>query len=49
MRNKEYLLAGSANPKAILHQWDFIGASLKANVKHRAFVKLESIYGEYFP
>ena len=35
--------------KSRVHQLNFIGEFLQANVKHRVFVKLDSIYGEYFP
>ena len=28
---------------------DFIGAIIKANIKHRVFVKLDSRCGEYLP
>ena len=35
MRNLKYFLAGAANYKAIVHQLDFIGSFLRANVKHR--------------
>ena len=32
-----------------IKQLDFIGAFLQANVHHRTFVKLPSIYGDLFP
>ena len=34
MRNLKYFLAGSAKYRAIVHQLDFIGAFLQANVKN---------------
>ena len=49
MRNLWYLFADSSNHKAIVYQLDFIGTFLQANVKHIVSVKLDSIYGEYFP
>ena len=48
-RTLKYFLSDYFKPKAIVHQFDFIGAFLQANVKHRVFVKLDSRYGEYFP
>ena len=32
-----------------VHQLDFIGEFIQANVKHSVFTNLESRYGEYFP
>ena len=32
-----------------MHQLDSIGAFLQAKVKNRVFVKLYSIYADYFP
>ena len=49
MRTLNYFLADASKHKSRVHQLDFIGAFLKANVKHRVFVKLDSRYGEYFP
>ena len=49
MSNLNYVLADAFNHKAIVYQLDFIGAFLKANVKHIVFVKLDSRYGEYLP
>ena len=46
MSNLNYVLADAFNHKAIVYQLDFIGAFLKANVKHIVFVKLDSRYGE---
>ena len=39
----------SAKHKARVHQLDFIGAFLQANVKDRVFVKLDNWYEAYFP
>ena len=44
----KYLLADDPTNKPIVHQLDFIGTFLQANVKHRVFVKLNSRYEEYF-
>ena len=44
MRTLKYLLADAAKHKAIVHQLDFIGAFLQANVKDRVFVKLDKRY-----
>ena len=49
MRTLKYLLSDSAKHKAIVHQIDFIGAFLQANVKDRVFVKLDNTYEAYFP
>ena len=49
MRTLEYFLAYAAKHKARVHQLDFIGAFLQANVKNRVFVKLEMRYAAYFP
>ena len=49
MRNLKYFLADATKHKAIVHQLDFIGAFLKAKVKNRLFVKLDSRYTYYFP
>ena len=49
MRTLKYSLADSPYNKAIVNQLCLTGAFLQANVKHRVFVKLDSIYGEYFP
>ena len=48
MRNMKYFLADAYKHKARVHQFDFIGAFLQANVKHRVFVKLNIRYGDYF-
>ena len=38
MRNLKYFLSDAAKHKARVHQLDFIGAFLLANVKNRVFV-----------
>ena len=43
-----YFLADAAKHKARVHQLDFIGAFLQANVKNRVFVKLDMRYAAYF-
>ena len=49
MRTLKYFLADAAKHKARVHQVDFIGAFLQANVKNRVFVKLDMRYAAYFP
>ena len=49
MRNVKYFLVDYANHKAMVHQLDFIGTFIQANVRLRVYVKLDSIYGKYFP
>ena len=49
MRTLNYFLADTAKHKARVHQIDFIGTFLQANVKNRFFVKLEMRYAAYFP
>ena len=49
MRTLKYLFVYYAKYKSIIHLLYLTGAFLQANVKHRVFVKLDSIYGEYFP
>ena len=49
MGTLKYLLGYASNNKARLHQLDFIGAFVQANVNHNFFVKLDSRYLEYFP
>ena len=44
MWNLNYFLAYAAKHKAIVHQLDFIGAFLQANVKNRGSVRLDMIY-----
>ena len=48
MRTLKCFLADVAKHKTIFHQLDFIGAFLQAQVKNRVFVKLDSIYADYF-
>ena len=48
MRTLKYFLADAAKHKARVHQLDFIGAFLQANVKDRVFVKLDMRYAAYF-
>ena len=45
-RNLKYFLSDYYNNKARVHQLNFIGAFIEANVKHRVFVKSDSIYGK---
>ena len=49
MRTLKYFLADAEKHKARVHQLDFIGAFLQANVKNRVFVKLDMKYAAYFP
>ena len=49
MRILKYFLADAAKHKVRVHQLDFIGAFLQANVKNRVFVKLDMRYADYFP
>ena len=49
MRTLKYFLADAAKHKSRVHQLDFIGAFLQANVKNRVFVKLDMRYAAYFP
>ena len=49
MRTLKYFLADSAKHRSRVHQLDFIGAFLQANVKNRVFVKLDMRYAAYFP
>ena len=49
MRTLNYFLADAAKNKARVHQLDFIGAFLQAQVKNRVFVILNIIYAAYFP
>ena len=48
LRTLKYFLADTTKYKAIFHQLYFIGALLKAKMKNRVFVKLDSIYTYYF-
>ena len=49
MRTFIYFSADAAKQKSIIHQLYFIGALLKAKVKNRIFVKLDSRYADYIP
>ena len=49
MRNLKYFLADATKHKARVHQIYFIGALLQSTVRNRVFVKLDSIYTDYFP
>ena len=49
MRTLKYFLADSTKHKARVHQLDFVGSFLQANVKNRVFVNLDSRYPDYFP
>ena len=49
MRTLKYFLADEVKHKERVHQLDFIGAFLQEKVKNRMFVKLDSIYADYFP
>ena len=48
MRTLKYLLAYATKHKARVHQLYFIESFLQAKVKNRVFVKLDSIYTDYF-
>ena len=48
MRTLKYFLADTAKHRARVHQLDFIGAFLQANVKNRVFVKLDMRYAGLF-
>ena len=49
MKTLKYLLEDAFNNKEIVHQIYFILAFLQAKVKNGVFVKLDSIYEDYFP
>ena len=49
MSTLKYFLADYSKKKEGVQKLDFIGEFLQANVKHRVFVKLNSIYVEYLP
>ena len=49
MSTLKYLLADATKHKARVNQLYFIWAFLQAKVKNRVFVKLDSIYTDYFP
>ena len=48
MTTLKYFLVDSPKHKAGVNQLEFIRAFLQANVKLRAFLDLDSRYGEYF-
>ena len=48
-RTLNYFLAEAVKHKSRVHQLDFIGAFLQANVKNRVFVKLDMRYADNFP
>ena len=48
MRTLKYFLADASKHKAIVHQLDFIGVFLQAEVKNMVFVKLDRRYTDYF-
>ena len=48
MRILKYFLAYETKHKEIVNQLDFIGEFLRAKVNNREFVKLDSIYIDYF-
>ena len=47
MSNLKYSLSYAANHKSRVHQLDFIGSFIQANIKHRV-LKLDSRHGKYF-
>ena len=49
MSNLKYFLVYAIKHKSTVHQLYFIGLFLRAQVKNRVFLKLESRYSEYFP
>ena len=49
MRSLKYFLADTVKNNSRVHQLYFIGSFLHAKVKNRVFVKLGSIYADYFP
>ena len=49
MRTLKYFLSDAAKHKARVHQLDFIGLFLLAQLKNRVFVKLDKRYEAYFP
>ena len=49
MRTLKYFFADADKHKARVHQLYFIGAFLQAKFKNSVFVKLDSIYADYFP
>ena len=49
MRNLKYFFEDAAKHKATVHQLDFIGSFLQANVNNVVFVKLDIRYTDLFP
>ena len=49
MRALKYFFVDATKHKARFHQLYFIGSFLKAKVKNRVFVNLDSTYRYYFP
>ena len=49
IRYLKHFLVYVVKHKSRVHQLDFIGALLKANIKNRIFMKLDSIYTDYLP
>ena len=49
MRTLKYFLVYATKHKARVHQLYFIGAFLQEKMTNRVFVKLDSIYTDYFP
>ena len=49
MKNLKYFLEDATKHKSIVNQLYFIGELLQAKFKNRVFVKLDSIYADYFP
>ena len=49
MKTLEYFLTDTTKHKAKVHQLNFIGEFLQEKAKNRVFIKLDSIYTDYFP
>ena len=49
MTTLTHFIADASKHRARVNQLDSIGAFIKANVKHRVFMKLDRRYGKYFP
>ena len=49
MRTPKYILSDASKKKSRVHQLDFIVVFLYSNAKYMFFVKLDRIYGDYFP
>ena len=48
MRTLKYFLADYSKHKVRVHQLDFIGEFLREKIKNRVFVKLDSMYADFF-